>query len=151
MKTMTAAVSLAVLATGAAGAAVGYVSAAPPPSPDRSVSAPAPAAPQVVAPHRAVRVKVRFRHCRPGARLEHGKCVRHVVHTVVEPVPVTAAVTSTSSVGQSGGTWHPRHREHEHTSRPRGDDDGAATTHESEGPEDHESDEHPEPPEPSDD
>ena len=43
------------------------------------------------------KVKVRFRTCRPGARLEHGKCVRHVVHTVFEPAPVTAVTSSSSN------------------------------------------------------
>ena len=156
MKTRTAALSLAVLATGALGGAVAYASTAPQPSAEQTVSAPAPEPDQPATqaanrPH--VKVKVRFRECRRGATLEHGTCVRHVVHTVVEPAPSVVTIVP-SSTTRAAGSDHPRHRDH----RPgvgHGENDHAATSAHEPGDDDgHESDDHseqPEPPEHDDD
>ena len=155
MKKLTAAISLVVLATGTAGAAIAYVSAAPQSSADQTVSAPAPATPkaapraQVTRP--AVRIKVRYRTCRHGAQLEHGKCVRHVVHTVVvaaPPPPPAPAVATVSSTGQTASA-RPRHRSGAHAPRPpQAGQTTAAAGNAPGSPEDHAT---PQPPEPSDD
>ncbi len=110
MRTRIAAVSLAVLVTGTAGAAVAYVSTAPTPVADQSVARTVPTPQTRVVTQPRPRLKVRFRHCRAGAHLEHGKCVRHVVHTVVEPAPVPAVTTvSDQAAGSSpAGSQEPR-------------------------------------------
>lgn len=98
MKTLTATLSLVAAATGIAGAAIAYASTAPQSSTQSSISAPAAPTPKAsAATGPGVRIKFRFRKCGAGAQLEHGKCVRHVVRTVVEPARVTAVASSTSN------------------------------------------------------
>src|SRR6478735_9709226 len=110
MKTLSATIALAAVATGIAGAAIAYVSAAPG-STAESTTPSILSTPQAQTETPRVRLKVRFRPCRDGAHLEHGTCVRHVVRTVVQPAPsayVSPIGTQPSSAGSqhSGGTRH---------------------------------------------
>lgn len=145
MKTLTVALSLAALATGTAGAAIAYVSTAPGPTAVPTISSPAPTPEAAVATRPGVQLKVRYRKCRAGAQLEHGKCVRHVVRTVIETAPAVAVVRTTSTSSQSTGGSRDRSRE-DHGDRGDGppkvrQDAGGhpddESDHESEGSEDH--------------
>jgi hypothetical protein len=145
MKTLTAALSLAALATGTAGATIAYVSTAPGPTAQPTISSPATAPEASVATRPGVKLKVRFRKCRAGAQLEHGKCVRHVVRTVIEQAPAVAVVRTRSTSSQSTGGSRDRSRD-DHGDRGDGppevrQDTGgqpdAESDHESEGSEDH--------------
>lgn len=111
MKTLTAALSLAALGTGVAGAALAYASTAPGSTSVPAISSPAPSPEAAVVPQPRAKVKVHFRKCRSGARLEHGRCVRHVVRTVVVPAPVEAAVSTTSTSSRASGEADDRPRQ----------------------------------------
>lgn len=150
MKTLTAALSLAALATGTAGAAIAYVSTAPGSTAEPTISSPASTPEAAVVTRPGVQLKVRFRKCRAGAQLEHGKCVRHVVRTVFESTPASSA-TSMSSQSTGGsrdrsrddhgdrGDGPPKVRQDagEHPDDESDHESDHESGHESEGSEDH--------------
>ena len=134
MKTLSAMIAVATVATGTAGAAIAYVSTAPGSTAEPTISA-TPPTPQAQEKPPRVRLKVRFRPCKDGTRLEHGTCVRHVVRTVVEPAPVPVVVQAARPQAPS----HHVHRSGEHEGdRPGKAAAGAAAHGEDEA--DHESD-----------
>ncbi len=159
MKMLTTLVSLSAVATGAVGAAIAYASTAPEPAP--AVSTPEPAAKPAARIEPGVRLEVRLRPCRPGAELEHGKCVRRVTRTVVlgataapQPAPAVDTLESASTGAAAGadderredrarrargGHQHEAREPEDHGSEDRETEDRETERHETE---DHETESH---------
>ena len=107
MKTLSTIMAVTALALGSAGGVLAYTttSSGAPQASQQVTSATPKAVSPVTKP--AAQIRTRFRPCKAGARLEHGKCVRHVVRTVVVPAPpapvaVVVPATRTGSEDHAG-------------------------------------------------